>query len=190
MATLLKLVLTGTGGVLLGLLLTIVTLRPEGRGISVGPWHGAPREGAIDADPYALASIERAGTLPLGAAEGVSFVATEDGSGSSLSSRCTYTIAGTFPPARFWSLSVLTSDGFPIANPADRYAITSAELLRPSDGPAAISVGSEARSGNWLPVGAATPFVLALRLYDTGLSAAGASLDAAAMPTIDRTGCR
>ncbi len=187
MAAILKLVLAGTVGVLLGLLLTIASLAPEARGVRVGPWHGMPREGAVDADPYALASVERAGTLPLGAAEGVSFLATTDDAGAALSPACTYKVAGPVPPARFWTLSVLTPEGFPIANPAGRYGFTSAEILRQDEDPVAIVVSRSARSGNWLPVGKAVSFVLALRLYDTGLSAVGGSVGK--MPAVRKLGC-
>ncbi len=187
MAAILKLVLAGTCGMLLGLLLTIASLAPEARGVTIGPWRGTPREGAVDADPYALAGIERAGTLPLGAAEGVSFLATTDDAGAALSPACVYRVIGMVPPARFWTLSVLTPDGFPIANPAGRYGFTSAELLRRGDEPAIIVVSRSARAGNWLPIGQAVPFVLALRLYDTGLSALGGSIGA--MPAIRKMGC-
>ena len=187
----LKLVLAGTIGVLLGLLLTLAALTPNLRGVSAGPWHGSPREGAVDADAYALASIERAGTLPPGAAEGVSFTATRDGSGSPLSSSCSYKVGGAIPPARYWTLSVLTPDGFPIANPAGRYGFTSAEVLREGEAPPEITVSAEARGGNWLPVGGkAAPFVLMLRLYDTGLSAAGAGVSGSSLPMIVKLECR
>lgn len=190
MAPVIKLVLAGTLGILLGLLVTIAALRPQARGVDAGPWHGSLREGAVDADPYALASIQRAGTLPLGAAEGVSFIAASDTSGSPLSPSCTYQLDGAFPPARFWTVSVLTPEGLPIANPAKRYGFTSAEILRGDGGAAVILVGAEARSGNWLPVDPSIPFVLALRLYDTGLSATGVGLSGRSMPTITRIGCR
>ena len=50
-------------------------------------------------------------------------------------------------------------------------------------------VSTEAHAGNWLPVGPAPAFVLALHLYDTGLSAAGTAFDAHAMPAIRKLRC-
>ena len=190
MATLLKIVVTGTVGVMLGLLVTIVSLSPDARGFAAGPWRGSPRDGAVDTDPYTLASIDRSGTLPLGAAEGLSFVATVDSAGASLAPACEYAVTGAMPTTRFWTLSALTPDGFVIANPAQRYAFTSAEILRRSNEPMLITVSPEARSGNWLPIGKPVPYVLALRLYDTGLSAVGSTFDAATLPRIQKLRCR
>jgi len=189
-ATLLKIVAVGTIGVMLGLLVTIFSLNPDARGLVAGPWRGSLRDGATDIDPYSLASVDRSGTLPLGAAEGVSFVATTDSAGAPLSPACDYAVSGAMPVARFWTLSVLTPDGFPIPNPAQRYAFTSAEILRQSHEPVLINVATEARSGNWLPIGKAQPYVLALRLYDTGLSAVGSTFDAATLPRIQKLRCR
>ena len=190
MATLLKIVATGTVGVLLGLLVTIATLSPDARGLVAGPWRGSLRDGTVDVDPYTLASIDRSGTLPLGAAEGLSFVAAKDSAGASLSPTCDYAVTGAMPAARFWTLSALTPDGFAIPNPARRYGFTSAEILRQSQEPLLITVATEARSGNWLPIGTAAPYVLSLRLYDTGLSAAGSILDATTLPQIQKLRCR
>ncbi len=190
MAALLKLVVVGTCGVLLGLLLTIASLRQDLRGVSAGPWRAFPREGAVDADPYALATVARAGTLPLASAEGLRFTAAVDSGGTPLSPSCTYKVSGPIPPARFWTLGVLTPEGFPIANAAARYAVTSAEILRQTDEPVAITVAGRARSGNWLPLAEGVPFVLSLHLYDTGLSAAGSSIGAGGLPTIAKLACR
>ncbi|WP_246725411.1 DUF1214 domain-containing protein [Beijerinckia sp. L45] len=189
MATLLKIVAAGTVGVMLGLLVTIVSLSPATRGLVAGPWRGSPREGTTDVDPYTLASINRSGTLPLGAAEGLSFVATADSAGGPLSPECDYAVTGAMPAARFWTLGALTPDGFSIPNAAQRYAFTSAEVLRQNREPVLITVATEARSGNWLPIGKPMPYVLALRLYDTGLSAVGSTFDAATLPRIQKLRC-
>ena len=190
MATLIKIVVAVMLGVLLGLVVTIRSLDQANRGIVAGPWRGALREGSGEVDPYALAANARSGLLPLGAAEGLSFIADTDSKGGALSGLCDYVVTGSIPPTRFWTLSLLTPDGFPIANPASRYGFTSADVLRTNDDPILINVSAEARSGNWLPTGHARQYVLMLRLYDTGLSTVGAVLDAAAMPTIRRLGCR
>ena len=195
MATLLKIVVSGLLGVVLGLLVTIASLDSRARGLAAGPWHGSPRDGTPDVDPYGLASIERSGTLPLGAAEGLRFMATTDSAGDALVPSCDYAVTGPMPAARFWSLSALTRDGFPIANPAGRFGFTSAEILRDAEAPGAtanastIVVSTEAHAGNWLPIGPAPAFVLALHLYDTGLSAAGTAFDAHAMPAIRKLRC-
>lgn len=188
MATLIKIVAAVVVGVLLGLLITIHTLDDANATFTAGPWRSATRQGSGEIDPYALAANARSGVLALGASEGLSFVADTDSRGQPLSGKCEYAVGGNVPGARFWTLSLLSRGGFPIANPADRFGFTSAEVLRMADEPLLISVAPAARSGNWLPSPGGR-FVLMLRLYDTGLSAVGTVLDASAMPTIKRLAC-
>ncbi len=189
MATLLRIVVMGVLGVLLGLLVTIAMLDPDARGVAAGPWRGAPRDGTVDVDPYALATIARAGLLPLGAAEGLTFRAAHDSAGTRLSADCDYVVTGPMPTARFWTLSALTPDGAPMANPAERYGFTSAEVLWRDKQPIEITVSDHARAGNWLPVPSGARFVLMLRLYDTSLSAANTTFTAAILPAVTRIGC-
>lgn len=177
-------------GVLLGLVITAGRLDSANRSVKAGPWLGAGREGAGEADPYTLAAAARRGLLPLGAAEGLSFIAETDNKGGGLNGRCEYAVTGPIPAARFWSISVLRPGGFPVANPAERYGFTSADILRMDGEPVTITVAPDARSGNWLPSGRGDHFLLLLRLYDTGLSTVGAKLDAATMPKITRVSCR
>ena len=129
--------------------------------------------------------------LPLGSAEGLSFTAASDDGGRTLDPGCDYLVKGPMPPARYWTLSLLDRAGFPLANPANRYGFTSAEMLRlGEDAAGRIIVSSQARSGNWLPADDGRPFQLMLRLYDTSLSTGRGTLDSVRMPTITRVGCR
>lgn len=189
MATLIKVVVAVFIGVFFGLLITIHSLDRANSSVVAGPWHAASHESAGEIDPYALAANSRSGLLPIGTSEGLSFVAETDSKGVGLTGRCEYVFAGVIPPARFWTLSLLSPEGFPIKNPAGRYGFTSSEVLRVSDEPVTISVAQAARSGNWLPTGDARHFVLMLRLYDTGLSTVGTKLEASAMPRIRRVSC-
>jgi hypothetical protein len=190
LANLLKIIAVGLVGVTLGLLVTIYALDQDRRGFKIGPWRGAPHDGTAEIDPYGLASVARAGVLPPGAAEGVSFEAATDSGGASLSPSCDYLVAVHTPAAWYWSLSALTPGGFPIANSAERYVLTSADVLRDQNEPAAIIVSARARPGNWLPVASGEAYVLMLRLYDSSLSAIGTAFEAGSMPTIAKTGCR
>lgn len=176
-------------GVILGFAVTTSTLDRSHLGEAFGPWHGAPHDSAGEPDPYALAATARASLLPLGSSEGLSFIAEVDSGGAKLDGACDYVVAGPMPQTRFWTLSLLTPAGFPVAGPSERYAYTSSDVLRFVDQPLAINVSRAARSGNWLPTGAQRAFVLMLRLYDTGLSTVGSKLDAAAMPQIRRVAC-
>jgi hypothetical protein len=67
--------------------------------------------------------------------------------------------------------------------------MTSAEVVRDTDGGVQIAVSREARAGNWLPVGDAPHFALVLRLYDTAVSGSGSVIEAAALPRIQRESC-
>lgn len=189
LALLMRLVVAVFVGVLLGLGLTIRSLDLDQRGTVVGAWRSTPRDGSGEVDPYALAANARAGLMPLGAAEGLTFVARTDDAGDALRSTCDYVLQGPMPAARFWTVSLLDEQGFPVANPADRYGFTSADILRFVGDPAVIRVAPSARSGNWLPVGKAQPYLLMLRLYDTGLSTGHADLAGAHLPHITKAGC-
>ena len=189
MLALVKIVAAVLAGVFLGLVITIRALDTGAHTVVAGPWQGAPRNGSFDVDPYTLAADERSGVLPLGVAEGLSFVARTDSDGRAFDSACDYVLKGPMPQARFWTLSLLDPSGFPVADPAERYGFTSAEILRQTDAPVAITISPEARSDNWLPTGHARSYVLLLQLYDSGLSTMGTVFDAADMPSIAKAGC-
>ncbi len=190
MLALIRTVVAALVGVLLGLAFTVGALDRSASGVTVGPWRAIPRQDNGDADPYALAAIARSSLLPLGAAEGMAFVASTTSEGTELSSRCDITITGPMPSARAWTVSLLDPAGYPVRGQIARFAFTSAEVLREMGRPVSIAVAPAARSGNWLPTGSAGRYLIMLRLYDTGLSAIGTVLDAAALPSIRKGSCR
>lgn len=190
MPSLIKIVVAVLLGVLVGLLYTIQTLNKASGGVAAGAWHSALTDGASNIDPYTLAAVERASLLPLGTTEGLTFTASADNQGVRFDPACDYVVAGPMPPARYWTLSLLTPEGFPVADPAERYGFTSSEVLRDADKPVSITVSPKARSGNWLPTGDRRNYVLMLRLYDTSLSTAGTVIDSASMPSIKKSSCR
>ncbi len=187
-----KILLAFAAGSVLGLSATYVTLeRGWGFGaVRSGPWIAWPKTGLPDIDPYSKAAIARTGETPLGTAEGVRFIASSDGDGQKLTARCDYKISGTVQPARYWTVTVMDTEGFVIANPLDRYGFTSSELLRDELGNFEISIATEARPGNWLPLGRDGTFFLMLSLYDTTISSLAAHSDAALAPLIQRGACR
>lgn len=178
-------------GAALGLAATFAAVeRGFGFGaVRAGPWTGWPKTGSRDADPYARAVLSRTGETPLGSAEGLGFVARGDSSGALLDPRCDYSVRGPVPAARWWTLSAMTPEGRLIENPARIYGFTSAEIVRGANGGFDIAVSRAARPGNWLPVAPDRPFVLALRLYDTTISATASALDGISMPVISRGRC-
>lgn len=178
-------------GLALGLFVSafaLTHLSPFDR-VRLGAWSVEARAGAIEADPYTRARIARSGEVPLAIGEGLKLVAREDDTGRPLDARCVYRIGPSAPAARYWTLSLTDADGFPIANPAERYGFRSSEVLRSGDGDFAIVAAAAAQPGNWLPIGARGPFALVLRLYDSPLGATAAAIDPATVPRVNRIAC-
>ena len=186
-----KFLSAGCIGVLLGLFVTFVVVE-RGNGfaaIAAGPWTGWPRNGTSDTDPYTRAILAYSGEMSLSESEGMSFVAHGDSNGAEFDPACDYVLKGEIPSARYWTLTLLSPAGAPIANTADRQGFTSSEVLRASDGQFEITLSRHARPGNWLPIGDTSKFILVLRLYDSELGAPAAALDAASMPVLVKSRC-
>ena len=156
---------------------------------TIGPWRVEARAGDADADPYTRARVERSGEIPLGVGEGLRMTTRADSDGRRLDPRCAYKVGPKMPAARFWTLEVTDWAGFPIDNPADRYALRSTEILRAPDGSFTIWVSPRAHAGNGLPVGDAGKFALTLRLYDPALSGAAVGFENATAPEVVKGRC-
>ena len=157
--------------------------------VRAGPWVGQLRNGTREADPYARAALARHGETPIGLTEGLSFIAREDDAGAPLNPSCSYHISGPIPPARYWTISLLSPQGHLLPVPLDRHGFTSAEVLRDARGHMRIEIAASARPGNWLPAPKDRDFVVMLRLYDTALSANAGSVTAATMPRLTPGAC-
>lgn len=157
--------------------------------LTVGAWTAWPKSGSVDIDPYAHATIVRTGELPIGTGDGVAFYARTDDSGEIFDGRCTFTIRGITPAARYWTLTLYDPEGELVANTIDRHGFTSEEIVRDVDGQFAIIVAPQARPGNWLPSGGIERFVLVWRLYDTAIGVATRTTKEGPMPAVARKGC-
>lgn len=162
----------------------------EGAGaLTIGAWTAYPALGTPEADPYAKARVARSGLLMLGRAEGLSFAATRDSAGAALRRECSYTVAGTLPPARFWTLFAADAARRPLAAaPLRRAAIHSQQVLRDPGNVVAIHLGSHAAPGNWVATAGSGPMTLVLTLYDTP-AASNAGFAEVDMPRIERGRC-
>jgi hypothetical protein len=136
--------------------------------LALGAWKGYPHNGTVGIDPYARAVISRNGELPVGIGDGVAFTAAADDGGRPLDGRCDVTVRGTTPPARYFTLTLYTSQ----------------ELVRDAAGDFEITVSPRARPGNWLPTGGIESYVLMMRFYDTSLGIATRAGREAPMPAI------
>nr|WP_210308406.1 DUF1214 domain-containing protein [Prosthecomicrobium pneumaticum] len=162
--------------------------RPFGA-VTAGAWSAWPASGSPDADPYTKAMQARSGEVPLGAGEGLIFIAEADDAGTPLSGRCSYRIVGQTPAARLWTLTAYDAEGHLMDNAVRRTSFHSREILREADGRFVIAIGPEAEPGNWLPVATGGSFRLLLRLYDTPVGS-GSDVRDLVMPRIERGECR
>ncbi len=157
--------------------------------LNIGAWTAWPKSGSVDIDPYARANIARTGELPTGMGDGVAFYAKSDDGKNSFDGRCTFTISGMTPAARYWTITLYDPDGKLVANTIDRHSFTSDEIVRGGDGSFAITVAPLARPGNWLPTGGVDKFVLVLRLYDTPIGVSTGTTKEGPMPAVVRKSC-
>ncbi len=157
--------------------------------ISNNGWVSWPKAGTTDADPYTKAVVSRTGQIPLTVAEGISLQRSVDEKGTLLSGRCIYTIYGNLPPARLWTLAAYSPAGQLQANKAERYSLTSAEIVRDAAGAFELSISAQVQPGNWLPVAEDKPYVLVLRFYDTPLSSSASELDLSLIPAFRKASC-
>ncbi|MCC5977260.1 MAG: DUF1214 domain-containing protein [Salinarimonas sp.] len=155
-----------------------------------GPWQVHPQIGTREIDPYARAILARTADIPLAAGEGLTFRASTDSLARPLRSECIYTISGTTPSARFWTLTLHDGDGrLPDGWQVQRLATTSARITRPEDGAMRVTISREPQPGNWLRVPDTEGFTIALRLYDTPAGGTLTRFTADMLPDIRRMGC-
>ena len=157
--------------------------------MTIGAWTAWPKTGSVNIDPYARATISRTGALPIGVGDGVAFFARTDDAGNVLDGRCTFTVNGMTPAARYWTVTLYDAQGRLVANTIDRHGFTSTEIVRDGAGDFAITVAPRARPGNWLPSGGVEQFVLVWRLYDTPIGVASLTTKEGPMPAIARRSC-
>ncbi len=157
--------------------------------LTVGAWKAWPKSGSADIDPYARAMVARTGELPTGMGDGVAFYARTDNVGNTFDGRCTFSISGMTPTARYWTVTLYTPEGRLVANAIDRHGFTSEEIVRGADGGFEIHIASRARAGNWLPTGGIERYSLMFRLYDTPVGVATRTKRDAPMPQIATVGC-
>ncbi len=191
MADFVKVLLVCVFGLGLGLMASgyaLSRMSPFDR-VRLGPWEVEAHAGSIEADPYTRARLERTGEIPLAIGEGLQLIARVDDDRRPLDGGCVYEVGPHAPAARYWTLSLIDPDGWPVANLARRYGFRSSEILRAGNGDFVITVAAQVQPGNWLPIGAPGPFALALRLYDLPLGATASAIDRSAAPRVTRVGC-
>jgi hypothetical protein len=155
----------------------------------IGAWNVQPASGVLQSNPYVAAATATAIDLPLGTAEGLTFVAFGDDAGEPLAGQCDYVLTGQTLLTRLWTLVLYDGDGRLIANPSGRTSVHSREILRSGNGGFTVAVSTAPQSGNWLPAPPAGAFRLVLRLYETPLTTTILPADLP-LPRIVRGDCR
>lgn len=156
-----------------------------------GPWEHWRDESRLKADPYTRARTLSRGTIRLSTDVAGIYEARVDADGARLHSSCDYLIDGPNTEGLWWSLSVFDSDGMIIDNDANRYTFTADTAALNPNGSYTITLGRDARHGNWLPTGGAGRIVLVYRLLDpaTGLSPEAKATRHLYLPSIRSEGC-
>jgi hypothetical protein len=157
--------------------------------LAIGPWTAYPELGTPDADPYSKARVAREGVLALGRAEGLIFTAATDSAGVALRRECSYTIEGTMPPARFWTLFAADGTMAPLATDGPRPgAIHSQEVLRHAGNAVVVTLSRHAAPGNWIATSGSDDMTVVLTLYDTPV-AGGTGMAEIELPRVIRGRC-
>lgn len=156
-----------------------------------GPWQHWRDVGRDSADPYTKAHVTSTGKLRISAASAGIFEARTDSQGARLHSSCNYTVEGENMRGLWWSLAVFDSRGRLIGNDADRYEFTADTIAPNPNGSFVVTLGRDARPGNWLPTSGAGRLVLVLTVLDpaTGLSTEERTERNRHLPVIKREGC-
>jgi hypothetical protein len=178
-------------GAVLGLAVTwLAVFRSTGGtgdGIDDGPWHTSLLVGSTQSGMLLRAVIAVHGLLALNRSETIYYTATTDGAGAKFDSRCTYKIAGSDPPTRWWSITAYGADDFLIPNPAKLYSASKNSVTRATDGSFVVIVSRSDSGPNGIPVGDG-PFSLSLRLYNPDAKVA-ADPAHVKLPTIAKEKC-
>ena len=157
--------------------------------VTIGEWTAFPDIGTPDADPYSKARVAREGSLSLGRAEGLSFVAQQDSGGQTLRRECEYKLEGPAPSARFWTLYAAdTADALIGSGKRRAAAFHSYELLREADNSVSVSIGARPSPGNWLALSGTGRMTLNLTFYDTPIASSTGVADIK-LPAIIKAGC-
>jgi hypothetical protein len=156
-----------------------------------GPWEHWRDLGRETADPYSRAHVATTGELRISSDSAGIFEARTDSQGARLHSSCNYVVEGVSMPGLWWSLAVFDARGRLIANDADRYEFTSDTIATDPNGSFMLTLGRDARPGNWLPTSGAGRLVLVFTVLDpaTGLSDEQRAERNTHLPIIQREGC-
>lgn len=153
-----------------------------------GPWQTWAGTGSSHANIYTRAAVALAGLYALTPREAIYYTAFTDSAGRPLDGHCDYRIAGTAPPARWWSLTLYGADNYLVPNAAHRYSWSGRTLGVATGVAFEIAVSARDAGAHWLPAPARGHYSLTLRLYRPAPSVQ-ARPAATVLPRITREHC-
>lgn len=157
--------------------------------VAVNGWTTFPDIGTPEAAPYSKARMARDGLLSLGRAEGLTFVARRDSENRQLLRECSYTITGSTPPSRFWTLFAADKSLLALNSGKNRHPAThSRNILRQPDNSFVITFAPHPAPGNWVLLNGKGEMAFLLKLYDTPPET-GSDLTGIELPRIVRGSC-
>ncbi len=159
---------------------------------NAGQWVTWTAAGRADADPYTRAHTVRTGDLPINSTLALTWRAQNDLDGNRIHSSCSYALDVSNLDAQWWSLSIFDDRGQLIPNAAGRHAFNADTLVRDPDGSATVTLGRDARPGNWLPTAGAGRLTLVLNVQDPRWVAAALkdTANPKLLPVIRTVSCR
>ncbi len=154
-----------------------------------GPWTTSLSFGTTKTDAATRASVARRGLLALPSTETVYWQASVDSDGRPLSGSCSYVMTGTALDARWWSVTYYDKAGFLVANPANIWSFSGANLSKEDTQNWRVKISPDKpAAGHWLPSKKGQPFDLTLRMYNPGGSFR-VDPAIAALPALKREAC-
>lgn len=156
--------------------------------LASGVWEAFPQAQTRDADPYARAHRARDGQLLYASAEAVAFTARHDSHGAPLDASCDYTLSGSSPAARLWTLTASPVDGAATAAANLPTALNARQTLRDGTGAFSVTLSRHAQPGNWLALPPNGRFKVVLTLFDTP-SVSRTGLSEITLPALEKSGC-
>jgi hypothetical protein len=186
----LKILMTVTAGIVLGLFATwVIVIRavPMGGDVKDGPWRTSLATGSAKSGPWLRASVALHGLLALNSSETIYYSATADGAGGTLDARCTYRVIGRDPPTRWWSITAYGADDYLIPNPKHIYSVSKNSVRRDADGSFTVTLKQGAAEPNEIATGSGR-FSLTLRLYNPD-PAVAADPAHTVLPKIEKGAC-
>jgi len=131
----------------------IVFRPPVMPAIRNGAWMTNLQVGSRSANMYVRAHIALTGLFALNKTETIYFRAATDDEGRPLRADQDYVIEGRDISARWWAIMLYGQDNHLIANAADRYSYSMANLALEPDGSYRIHLSRAPKDRNWLPSG-------------------------------------